>query len=72
MKVSAKEIATNLGIAQSTVYSLARQKKIPHLRIGQRVVFDLAAVEEALRVPAETDQPSLGGGKGRSQVAVNE
>jgi excisionase family DNA binding protein len=58
-----QEVAKLLGVAPSTVYDLARQRKIAHRRIGTgrgRIVFTEADIEdflnsckvEALSLPA--------------------
>jgi excisionase family DNA binding protein len=47
------EVAELLGVAPSTVYDLARERKIPHRRIGTgrgRIVFTEQDVEEFLRL----------------------
>jgi excisionase family DNA binding protein len=46
-----QDVAKLLGVAASTVYDLARQRKIPHRRIGTgrgRIVFTEQDVEEFL------------------------
>ena len=35
------------------LYELARQRKIPHIRIGDRILFDVEEIIDASRVPAE-------------------
>ena len=37
--LTANEVAEYLGISTDTVYKLAREKVIPHVKIGQRVLF---------------------------------
>jgi excisionase family DNA binding protein len=54
--VTANEAAAQLGIAKSTLYTLCRQRKIPHIRIGDRLLFDLDEIISANRVPAEAEQ----------------
>lgn len=39
-----------LGINKNTAYSLVHQKRIPHVRLGNRyVLFDIEAVKEWLK-----------------------
>ena len=52
-------------IGISTIYHLVAEKKIPHVRIGARVFFNLSVVEEWLAdnsfvavSPAHTPKPS--------------
>jgi excisionase family DNA binding protein len=55
-----QEVAKLLGVAASTVYDMARQRKIPHRRIGTgrgRIVFteeDVQAFLDSSKVEALT------------------
>lgn len=51
--IAASEAAAQLGVAKSTIYLLCRQRKIPHIRIGDRLLFDLDEIIAATHVPAE-------------------
>jgi excisionase family DNA binding protein len=51
--VSIAKAALEIGVSRGTLYALARQKKIPHVRIGDRVLVDVAKVIAALEVAAE-------------------
>lgn len=42
---SAAELAQITGITRNTIYILARDRKIPHLRIGGRVWFPTNILE---------------------------
>lgn len=44
-----KEIAAYLGIAEGTVYVWVCHKKIPYLKVGRLVKFDLRKIEEWLK-----------------------
>lgn len=57
--MGAAETAKILGVSPPTLYQLARQRKIPHLRIGDRVLFDIDEVLAAIHVPAENDFENL-------------
>lgn len=46
--MNADELAAALGIPKRAVYTLARENRIPTVRIGRRVRFDVRAVVEAL------------------------
>lgn len=37
--LTAKEAAEILGLSAWTLYDLARQRKVPHIRVGRRVLF---------------------------------
>jgi len=47
--VNARQLAKPLGICKSTVYRLVRDGKIPAIRLGGVLRFDVARVAEALR-----------------------
>ena len=60
------ELAHYLGISTSCVWSLARENKLPHVRIpgGRRFIrFDLEQVLEVLAVPQQD-----GGASGESRL----
>jgi excisionase family DNA binding protein len=44
--LSVKEAAQELGISKHTLYSWASQRRIPHVKIGDRTMFDPADIEE--------------------------
>ena len=43
--VGIEELAAYLGLAKGTVYIWVCQKKIPHLKMGRLVKFDLREIE---------------------------
>ena len=45
---TAEELAARTGLTRARVYSLCREGKIPHARIGRSVRFDPSAVAEWL------------------------
>jgi len=51
--ITATEASAQLGVAKSTLYLLCRQRKIPHIRLGDRLLFDLEEIIAATHVPAE-------------------
>jgi len=71
--LSVVQMAERLGVAKSTLYALAKARRIPHLKIGDRVLFDPEKVEAALEIEATGDEETLGtlpiDSKGRRQVA---
>ena len=44
--VSVADGARALGVSRSTLYALARQRKIPHVQIGDRILVDVAQYRE--------------------------
>jgi excisionase family DNA binding protein len=57
--VSVADGARALGVSRSTLYALARQRKIPHVQIGDRILVDVEKVIAALEVPAENSERPL-------------
>lgn len=47
-KVSAAEAAKTMGISRRAVYDLATEGKLPHYRIGRRIVLEAADIREYL------------------------
>jgi excisionase family DNA binding protein len=47
--ISAEEQAKNLSVSPKTLYSWAKQRKIPHVRLEGRVLFDPVEVEGWLK-----------------------
>jgi excisionase family DNA binding protein len=41
-----EEAAKKLGISKTTLYSMAREKRIPSVKIGGRVLIPVAGLEE--------------------------
>lgn len=61
--ITAEKLADMLSIPISTVYRLAREKKIPVVRIGRTMRFDIDAVSDILGIDngsPEANPSSLG------------
>ncbi len=43
--ITAKEASQYLGISVDTIYHMASRRKLPYLKIGDRVLFDLKALD---------------------------
>jgi excisionase family DNA binding protein len=43
--ITAKEAGQYLGLSNDTIYRMASQKKLPYLKIGDRVLFDIKALD---------------------------
>ena len=37
--LEAKEVAERIGVSHDKVYSMARKKEIPHVKLGRKVLF---------------------------------
>lgn len=46
--ITVDELSEWIGISKDLVYSLCREKKIPHMRIGKRILFKISSVEKWL------------------------
>ena len=44
--VNAKEASQYLSLSTDTIYHMASQKKLPYLKIGDRVLFDIKALDQ--------------------------
>jgi len=40
---------TGVKLSRSLIYKLVNQNKIPHKRVGARIIFDIQQIEEWLR-----------------------
>lgn len=69
--LTAVEAAAILRVAVPTLYGWAKQRRVPHVRLGDRVLFDLDEIIGAARVPAEGDglRTSQTGQPGDAQAA---
>jgi excisionase family DNA binding protein len=43
--ITAKEASQYLSVSTDTIYRMASQKKLPYLKIGERVLFDLKTLD---------------------------
>jgi excisionase family DNA binding protein len=64
--LTAEALAAVFSVPTTQIYEQARQGRIPCLRLGRYVRFNLAAVRQALASAASTESPSLGTRKKRS------
>src|SRR5512136_3205541 len=44
--ITAKEASQYLNLSTDTIYRMASQKKLPYLKIGDRVLFDVKALDQ--------------------------
>lgn len=43
-----KEVATYLGLSKDMIYKLVREKKMPHIKIGSRILFKVESIDRWL------------------------
>ncbi len=47
--LTAKEVQARLRIGRNAIYDLARRRQIEYVRIGQKILFPVTAVEEFIQ-----------------------
>ena len=60
--IDAKELGEMLDLPLQSVWRLAREKRVPHYRVGQLIKFDPREVLETLRVEEPGGYPALAPG----------
>lgn len=43
--ITVKEVAKYIGISHDMVYKMVRQRQIPHIRIGSRIIFKIDSID---------------------------
>lgn len=43
--LTVQEVADYLGVHQDTIYTMVRQKQIPHFRIRRRILFNQSTID---------------------------
>lgn len=44
--LTTKEAAEYLGISVDMVFKMVREKRIPHFRVGRRILFRVSSIDE--------------------------
>lgn len=44
--VTVEEVAQYIGISKDMVYVLVREKRIPHIRVGRRILFKRESIDD--------------------------
>lgn len=47
--MTVQEAADYLGVCTDTIYSMVREKEIPHFRVRRRIFFTRSAINEWIR-----------------------
>jgi excisionase family DNA binding protein len=47
--LTVQEVAEYLGVHRDTIYTMVRQKQIPHFRIRRRILFSREAIDAWIR-----------------------
>ncbi|MGE7091314.1 helix-turn-helix domain-containing protein [Lysinibacillus sp. NPDC048646] len=53
VSLTVKEVAELLSVSTTTVYTMTREKEIPHKKIRGRIIFHRATIEKWLSTPTE-------------------
>ncbi len=56
--LSVEEAATYLGVRKSTIYSWAWRRKIPSVKMGRRLLFDLEDLDRIIKERKRGLEPS--------------
>ncbi|MFM9535739.1 helix-turn-helix domain-containing protein [Lysinibacillus sp. IITD104] len=48
LTMSVDEVANELGVSKTTIYTMARQKEIPHTKVRGRILFHKPTIEQWL------------------------
>ncbi|WP_404452561.1 helix-turn-helix domain-containing protein [Virgibacillus necropolis] len=43
--ITVKEVANYLGVHTDTIYALVKEKQIPHMKIGTRILFTMQSID---------------------------
>ncbi len=58
LTVTVKQLAEMMGLNESAIYQLTSQKRIPHVKIGRRVLFPVEVVRKWLEEHAVSAKDS--------------
>lgn len=51
--LSVSELASYLQVSTDTIYTMVREKQIPHIRVRRRILFNTELIEEWMRSKAQ-------------------
>jgi len=51
--LTVQEIADYLGVHQDTIYTMVRQKQIPHFRLRRRILFSKITIDSWMKTQEE-------------------
>ncbi|MBG9586959.1 excisionase family DNA-binding protein [Cytobacillus firmus] len=47
--LTAQEVAEYIGVHVDTIYTMVRQKEIPHVRVRRRILFSIETIDAWMR-----------------------
>lgn len=47
--LTTQEVADYIGVSADTIYTMVRQKQIPHLRVRRRILFNRETIDAWMR-----------------------
>lgn len=51
--LSVSELTSYLQVSTDTIYTMVREKQIPHIRVRRRILFNTELIEEWMRSKAQ-------------------
>ena len=51
--ITAQEAADYIGVCIDTIYTMVRQKEIPHVRVRRRILFNRDTIDSWMRAQEE-------------------
>ena len=48
LTLNAGELSKSIGLSKDTIYTLVSQRRIPHVKVGRRVLFPVKGIEKWL------------------------
>ncbi|MEH7223896.1 helix-turn-helix domain-containing protein [Bacillus sp. JJ1566] len=54
--LTTEEVADYIGVHKDTIYTMVRQKQIPHIRVRRRIFFSIETIDAWMR---DQEQKSL-------------
>lgn len=47
--LTTQEVANYIGVHQDTIYTMVKQKQIPHFRVRRRILFSIETIDAWMR-----------------------
>ncbi|WP_374187294.1 helix-turn-helix domain-containing protein [Priestia aryabhattai] len=67
--VTVKEASTYIGVSKDLIYQLVKENKLPHLKLGRRILFRKNSLDTWM---LEQEKTSLKPEKGIDTICLNE
>ncbi|MBB6446510.1 helix-turn-helix domain-containing protein [Bacillus benzoevorans] len=57
--MTAQEIANYIGVSTDTIYTMVKQKQIPHVRIRRRIFFSKETIDKWMKDQEENSYEAI-------------